>query len=70
MKLESEVCRKVYDHHEVLKGELCTALQDILTRAKLDKTSIAAVVSVANSTVDISSDRLTTDYQRFFTANK
>jgi len=70
MKLESEVCRKVYDHHDVLKGELGVALLDVLTRAKLDKAAIATVISVANTAVDVSSDKLAADYQRFFAANK
>ena len=70
MKLESDVCRKVYDHHEVLKGELSTALLEVLTRAKLDREAIAVVVNIANSTVDSSSSKMATDYQRLFAASK
>lgn len=70
MKLENEICRKVYDHHEVLKGELGTVLLEALSKSKLDRNTIAAVVAAVNSTVDVSSSKLTTDYQKFFAANK
>ena len=66
MKIENDVCRKVYDHHEVLKGELGTALLEVLTRAKLDRAAISTIVNVANSTVDASSSKMAADYQRFF----
>lgn len=70
MKLENEVCRKVYDHHEVLKGELGTALLEVLTRARLDKEAISTIVNVANSTVDVSSSKMANDYQRLFASSK
>lgn len=70
MKLENEICRKVYDHHDVLKGEMGTALFEILTRAKLDKESISAIINVANVAIDSSSSKMTADYQRFFAAQK
>lgn len=66
MKLENEVCRKVYDHHEVLKGELGTALLDALTRANVGKDIIASAITITNSVVDTSSSKMTSDYQRFF----
>ncbi len=69
MKLENEVCRKVYDHHSVLKSELNTALVEVLTRANLTREAIATIVNVANSTVDVSSSKMASDYQRLFAAN-
>ena len=70
MKLENEVCRKVYDHHEVLKGELGSALLETLTRANVNKDVISLVINVANNSIDSSSSKMATDYQRFFSSNK
>ena len=70
MKLENDVCRKVYDHHNVLKSELGTALLEVLTRAKLDRDAISVIVNVANSTVDVSSSKMAADYQRLFANSK
>lgn len=70
MNLESEVCRKVYDHHTVLKSELDTALVEVLTRAKLDRAAIVSIVNIANSTVDTGTHKMVTDYQRLFVASK
>ena len=70
MKLENEVCRKVYDHHGVLKSELGTALMEVLTRAKLDREAIAVILNVTNSTVDSSSSKMATDYQKLFANTK
>lgn len=70
MKLENEVCRKVYDHHTVLKGELSTALVEVLTRAKLDREAITTIVNITNSTVDTGTNKMVNDYQRLFAASK
>lgn len=70
MKLENEVCRKVYDHHGVLKSELGSALLEVLTRAKLDREAITTIVNIANATVDTSSSKMATDYQRLFANTK
>ena len=70
MKLENEVCRKVYDHHGVLKSELGIALVEVLTRAKLDREAISVIVNIANSTVDSSSSKMATDYQKLFSNTK
>jgi len=70
MKLENEICRKVYDHHGVLKSELGVALLEVLTRANLDRQAIATVVNVANATVDVSSSKMAIDYQKLFASTK
>lgn len=64
MKLESEICRKVYDHHTILKGEIATVLLESCTRAGLSKDSITTIVGLVDVTVDVSTDRLVNDYQR------
>ena len=66
MKLENEVCRKVYDHHNILKGELSSTLLDVCTRAGLTKEAISTLVNVIDSNVDTSTDRMINDYQRTF----
>jgi len=70
MKLENEVCRKVYDHHGVLKGELGTVLLESCSRAKLDRDSIAAIVNAVSAAVDTSTDRMANDYQKLFKTAK
>ena len=70
MKLENEVCRKVYDHHEVMKGEITTTLFEILTRAKLTKEAISTVIESTNVVIDASTDKMAADYQRLFKTEK
>lgn len=70
MKLENEVCRKVYDHHTVLKSEVGTNLVELLTRANVTKENIAYVVNTVNGVIDASSGKMAIDYQKLFAANK
>lgn len=64
MKLESEICRKVYDHHGILKSELATALLDICTRAGLKREDIATIITRVDATVETSTNRMVVDYQK------
>ena len=70
MKLENEACRRVYEHHDVLKGELGRVLLEVLAHAKLDRSSIESAVAVVNATVDTGSSKMVTDYQRLFATVK
>lgn len=70
MKLETEVCRKVYDHHTVLKGELGTNLVELLTRANITRDNISIIVNSVNSVIDVSSGKMAADYQRLFNTVK
>jgi hypothetical protein len=70
MKLETEVCRKVYDHHAVLKGELGTNLVELLTRANITRDNISIIVNSVNSVIDVSSGKMAADYQRLFNTVK
>ena len=64
MKLESEICGKVYDHHTILKGEIATTLLESCIRVGLSKDSIVTIVGLIDAAVDVSTDRLVNDYQR------
>lgn len=70
MNLENELCRKVYDHHVVLKGEMSTSVLEICTKAGVSREIVAAIVATLNSSVDTSSNKLVTDFQRTFSKNK
>lgn len=66
MNHENEFCRKVYDHHTVLKNEIASALLEALTRAKVSNDVITSSVHVAQSVVDSSSYKMVSDFQRAF----
>lgn len=70
MNLENEICRKVYDHHTVLKGEMSTALLEACTRAGVSRETVASIVASLNAAVDTSTNKLVTDFQRTFSKNK
>jgi hypothetical protein len=70
MRLESEICRKIYDHHSVLKGDINSNLVSMLTQANLSRENITEIVNTVNGIVDNSSGKMATDYQKLFAANK
>ena len=70
MNLEREICRKVYDHHGILKSEIATALLDICSRAGLKREDIAIIVTRVDATVDTSTSRMVADYQKIANAVK
>lgn len=70
MKLENEICRKVYDHHTVLKSEIATALLDVCTRSGISRDVIVKIISNVDANVDVSSNKMVTDYQKVFASAK
>lgn len=64
MNIEQEICRKVYDHHGILKSELATALLDICTRAGLSREATTTIIARVDATVETSTTRMVTDYQK------
>lgn len=67
MNYENEFCRKVYDHHEVLKNEIAATLLESMTRANASSDLIKSVVFTAQAVVDGSSHKMVSDFQRTFT---
>jgi len=66
MTLENEICKKVYDHHTVLKSELSNALLETGTKHGISREALVALSNVLNGTVDMSSNKLVVDFQRSF----
>jgi hypothetical protein len=66
MNYENEFCRKVYDHHNVLKNEIASAMLEAMTKAKVSNEVIARAVHVAQSVIDSSSYKMVNDIQRSF----
>ena len=64
MNLEKDVCRKVYDHHDVLKARLSQVLIEAGAKHSLTKETLMNLVKQLSSEVDSSSDKLVTDYQK------
>ena len=70
MNIEKEICRKVYDHHGILKSELATALLDICTRAGLTREATSTIITRIDATVDTSTNRMVAVYQKTVSAIK
>lgn len=66
MNAENELCRKVYDHHNVLKSELTNKLLENSKKYGLSKEAVAEIVNTLTATVDIGSNKMVTDFQRLF----
>ena len=66
MSHENEFYRKVYDHHEVLKGETSSALLESMQKAGFTRDAITNVVNITNATIDSSSHKMVSDFQRAF----
>jgi hypothetical protein len=66
MNLENEFCRKVHDHHTVLKGEIDGALLEICTRSGLSREATAAIAKSVSAAVDTSTHKMVLDFQRSF----
>ena len=64
MSLEKDVCRKVYDHHDVLKARLTQVLIESGSKNSLTKETLSSLARQLSAEVDASSDKLVTDYQK------
>jgi len=66
MNYESEFCRKVYDHHKVLKGEVAAALVELLTKMKVQQDVLNNAVALSDTVIDGSTHKMVADFQRSF----
>jgi len=70
MSLEQEVCRRVYDHHSVLKGRLSQELLLLSKKEKLTKEAIASLIKTIDTEIETCSDKMVSDYQKTIKAQK
>jgi hypothetical protein len=70
MSLEQEVCRRVFDHHSVLKGRLSQELLVLSKKENLTKETVAALIRVIDGEIESCSDKMVSDYQRVLKAQK
>ena len=70
MNLENEICRKVFDHHMLLKNDITTALLEVGTRSGLNRETITSIASVLNSAVDTGTNKMVNDFQKTFNSAK
>lgn len=69
MNLEREVCRRVFDHHEVLKGKLSEVLIAEVQKKNLTQKDAAEILKTLKSEVETASDKMVLDYQKLFKSN-
>lgn len=70
MNLEQEICRRVYDHHSVLKGRVSQTLLELSKKHNLSKEATVALMKALESEVDTTSDKMVNDYQKAIKAAK
>lgn len=66
MKIENELCRKVFEHHSVLKGEISTSLVELCAKSGVSRDVVANLVNHLNAAVDSGSNKMVGDFQRTF----
>lgn len=66
MNLETEFCRKVHDHHSVLKNEISAVLLEACTKSGLTREATATIAAVVAASVDGSTHKMVLDFQRAF----
>ena len=64
MNLENEICRKVFDHHTLLKNDLTAVLLEVGTRAGMSRETIASISGVLGATVDTGTHKMVNDFQK------
>lgn len=66
MNLETEFCRKVHDHHSVLKNEISAQLLELCMRSGLSKEATATIAAATSTVIDGSTHKMVLDFQRTF----
>lgn len=64
MKMENELCRKIYEHHTVMKNEISSVILEICSKAGLKREDIAVVAGKVGASVDSSTNKMVIDFQK------